>query len=124
MSFNTTVAWLDAQRHAQLLFFAGDVTTVSGYLSGPAGTGEEGVPVGLYGRAVTLFVYDGTTTRSVSTDLVLSPTDRISMYADYDSGTFKVVTILNGSETALASSGNDCNTTLTATLVLDLSEVD
>ena len=123
MSFNTTAAWLAGRVSPMLLLFSAQLGTVSTHLSA-GGAGADGFILPYSGRIKSLRVYDGTNSHNTSADYVLNTGDRISVYANYNSGTgtFAITVQVNGASTIVSVDGIPANSTVCATLDLLLRE--
>lgn len=120
MSFNLTSTFLTAKRQLVLPMFARAVNTNSVGLNGPGGANSDGYPVPLRGRVLALSVYDGSTVRTSWQTIELSPNDRISVYATWANPTFTVSLLINNVTTLLQVSNCSANTTLQASLLIQL----
>lgn len=117
---NDTLNYLLAKRSVLLLNFAGEVTTSSEYLKGSGGGAGDGYIIPRPALISRLDCWDGSLSASDEDKIKISPGDRISLYAESDTGSFSVVLRINGVSTQLAVSGLSINSTLFATLTLTL----
>ena len=124
MSINPTLNYLLARQHASLLAFSGSFTTNDGYLNCAGGVAGDGLPMPYDGQAMMLQVWDGSNVHEQALGVDFSQSDRISAYADYNSGsgTYTVYVRKNGVNTGLYLQNVAANTDLQAVVLVKLTE--
>ena len=120
MPLNTTETYLRDRQNQMLMNFAATVNSASMYLTGPGGYAGDGYPMPAPGRAVRLYVWDGTNLRSTTVPSSFNAGDRLSLYALFDSPYFQVGLKINGDWAATYCSQVAPNSTLRASLLLRL----
>ena len=120
MSINRVLNYLLAGQSEILLGFSGQVTTSSTYLKGPGGEAGDGFPLPGAARIYRIDCWDGVLLSSALGKVSASAGDRLSVYANINSGNFDVYVRINGGNSTLVATGVSANSTLMVTVHLKL----
>jgi len=103
-----------------LLCFSDAVTTSSTYLKGAGGQGGDGFPLPQNARIYRIDCWDGSGILSGSGNIAAAQGDRISLYAQVNGGNFDVYVRINGVNSTLVAAGLSQNSSLYATVHIQL----
>jgi hypothetical protein len=120
MPLNATENYLKDRQDHVLINFAGNVGTTSKYLTGPGNYAGDGYPMPAPGKAVRLYVWDGTNLKINGVMSNFNSGDRLSVYALYDAPYFQVYVMINGNYSATSCSPVNPTSSLQVSLLVKL----